>query len=109
VHSDAATADDIDWSQILRLYDQWLAIAPSPVVALNRAVAVAEVEGAEAALAAVDELELDAYHPFHVARAEWLARLDRRDDARVAYDRALALSLNAAERSHLERRRRELD
>jgi RNA polymerase sigma-70 factor (ECF subfamily) len=109
VHSDTATADDTDWSQILRLYDQWLAIAPSPVVALNRAVAVAEVEGAEAALAAVDELELDAYHPFHVARAEWLARLDRRDDARVAYDRALALWLNAAERSHLERRRRELD
>jgi RNA polymerase sigma-70 factor (ECF subfamily) len=109
VHSDTATADDTDWSQILRLYDQWLAIAPSPVVALNRAVAVAEVEGAEAALAAVDELELDTYHPFHVARAEWLARLDRRDDARMAYAHALALSLNAAERSHLERRRRELD
>ncbi len=108
VHSDAATAAETDWVQILQLYDQLLAVAPSPVVALNRAVALAEVAGPEAALAAVDALELDEYHPFHVTRAELLVRLHREDDARSAYDRALALAHNAAEHAHLERRRRTL-
>jgi len=109
VHSDAVTAAGTDWVQILRLYDQLMAVAPSPVVALNRAVALAEVEGPEVALAAVDALDLDTYHPFHVTRAELLVRLDRQDDARHAYDRALVLARNAAERDHLERRRRALD
>jgi RNA polymerase sigma-70 factor (ECF subfamily) len=109
VHSDAATAAETDWVQILQLYDQLLAIAPSPVVALNRAVALAEVAGPEAALAAVDALDLDEYHPFHVTRAELLVRLRREDDARSAYDRALALAHNAAEHAHLERRRRTLN
>ena len=105
VHSDAATAAETDWVQILELYDQLVAIAPSPVVALNRAVALAEVAGPEAALAAVDALDLDEYHPFHVTRAELLVRLHREDDALQAYDRALVLAHNAAERAHLERRR----
>jgi len=109
VHSDAATAAATDWAQILQLYDRLMAAAPSPVVALNRAVALAEVEGPEAALAAVDALDLDTYHPFHVTRAELLVRLHREDDARHAYDRALGLAHNAAERDHLERRRRALD
>jgi RNA polymerase sigma-70 factor (ECF subfamily) len=106
VHSDAACAADTDWSQILRLYDQLVAVAPSPVVALNRAVALAEVDGPGVALTQVDAIEgLDAYHPYHVTRAELLARLGRAGDAVVAYDRALALARNEAERAHLERRR----
>ena len=109
VHSDAPSAASPDWAQILALDDQLLAIAPSPVVALNRAVALAEVAGPEVALAEVDGLELETYHPFHVTRAEFLARLGRGDEARAAYDRALACALNSAERSHLERRRRELE
>ena len=108
VHSDAATAEETDWPQILQLYDQLLAIAPSPVVALNRAVALGEIAGPEAALAAVDALDLDAYHPFHVTRAELLLRLHRDDDARLAFDRALSLTDNAAERAHLEGRRQAL-
>jgi len=108
VHSDAATVADTDWRQILALYDQLFAITPTAVVALNRAVAVAEVEGAAPALAAIDALDsaLDAYHLFHAARAELLVRLHRPDEARAAYDRALALTNNAAEGAHLERRRR---
>jgi RNA polymerase sigma-70 factor (ECF subfamily) len=106
-HSDARTADETDWRQILQLYDQLMAIAPSPVVALNRAVALAELDGAEPALAEVDalDLDLDNYYPYHVTRAELLLRLERRDDARHAFDRAIALTLNAAERAHLEQRR----
>jgi RNA polymerase sigma-70 factor (ECF subfamily) len=105
VHSDAATADATDWGQVLALYDQLLAITPSPVVALNRAVAVAEVEGAASALAAIDPLDLDTYHLFHSARAEMLTRLERYGEAGEAYDRALALANNAAERSFLQARR----
>jgi RNA polymerase sigma-70 factor (ECF subfamily) len=108
VHSDAARAEDTDWSQVLALYDQLLAIAPNPVVALNRAVAIAEVEGPAPALAIVDALDLDAYHLFHATRAELLGRLDRVDAARDAYDRALALAGNAAERELLERKRHAL-
>jgi RNA polymerase sigma-70 factor, ECF subfamily len=108
VHSDAATPADTDWHQVLALYDQLLAIAPSPIVSLNRAVALAEIDGPAPALAAVDALDLDGYHLFHATRAELLVRLHRPDDARLAYDRALSLSGNAAERSHLEQRIREM-
>ena len=106
VHSDAANAADTDWGQILALYDQLLALSPTPVVALNRAVAVAEVHGPAAALAAVDSLDLDGYHPFHVARADLLRRLGRHREAADAYDAALALVANVAERRFLEERRR---
>ena len=105
VHADAATAADTDWHQIVQLYDQLMVAAPTPVVALNRAVAVAEVDGPDAGLAAVDGLDLDAYPPFHISRAELLVRAGRRDDALVAYDRALDLVTNAAERRFLLGRR----
>jgi RNA polymerase sigma-70 factor (ECF subfamily) len=108
VHSDASTAPDTDWGQILQLYDQLLALSPTPVVALNRAVAVAEVHGPAAALAAVDSLELGGYHLFHATRADLLRRLGRHDEAAGAYDAALALAANAAERRFLQERRRSL-
>ena len=106
VHSDAPAAAATDWRQILALYDQLLAITPSPVVALNRAVAVAEVEGPEAALALVDGLDLDGYHLFHAIRADLLRRLGRDGEAALAYDAAIALAQNAAELAFLEGRRR---
>ena len=106
VHSDAPAAAATDWRQILALYDQLLAITPSPVVALNRAVAVAEVEGPEAALALVDGLDLDGYHLFHAIRADLLRRLGRDGEAAVAYDAAIARAQNAAELAFLEGRRR---
>jgi RNA polymerase sigma-70 factor (ECF subfamily) len=108
VHSDAATAADTDWRQIVALYDQLLAIAPNAVVALNRAVAIAELEGPEPALAIVDALDLDAYHLFHATRGDLLSRIDRYDDARIAYDRALALAENAAELALLRQKRQSL-
>jgi RNA polymerase sigma-70 factor, ECF subfamily len=108
VHSDAPSTEDTGWRQILALYDQHMAIAPSPVVALNRAVAVAEVDGPAAALALVDGLDLDGYRLFHSIRADLLRRLGRNSEAVLAYDGAIALSENAAERDFLERRRREL-
>jgi len=108
VHSDAPAAAATDWEQILALYDQLLALAPSPVVALNRAVAVAEVEEPEAALALVDELDLDGYHLFHAIWADLLRRLGRGPEAALAYDAAIALAGNAAERAFLEERRRGL-
>jgi RNA polymerase sigma-70 factor (ECF subfamily) len=104
VHSDPPT----DWTQILLLYDQLLSFTPSPVVALNRAVAVAEVEGPAAALALVDELALDGYHLFHAIRADLLRRLGRDAEAAQAYDTAIARTANAAERDFLERSRRSL-
>lgn len=85
----------------LQLYDQLLAVAPTPIVALNRAVAVAEVEGPHAALAAVDSLDLGAYHLFHATRADLLARLGRSSEAVEAYTAALALTSNAIERRFL--------
>ena len=103
VHSDAPSADATDWDQIVALYDQLMAIAPSPVVALNRAVAVAEVEGPEAALALVDELDLGGYHLFHAIRADLLRRLGREPEAAAAYEAAIGLTENAAERAFLER------
>ena len=105
VHSDAPTAADTDWSQILALYDQLLAASPTPVVALNRAVAVAELRGPLAALVEVDALDLDGYHLFHATRADLLRRLGRDEYAVEAYDAALALVTNAAERRFLEERR----
>ncbi|MDF6040639.1 sigma-70 family RNA polymerase sigma factor [Streptomyces sp. JH14] len=108
VHSDAPTAAATDWGQILRLYDQLLAQAPTPVVALNRAVAVAEVNGPGPALALVEELGLDPYHVFHAVRADLLRRLGRSAEAASAYDAALARTENTAEQEFLLRRRRAL-
>jgi RNA polymerase sigma-70 factor, ECF subfamily len=106
VHSDAPTAAATDWDQVLRLYDQLLALAPSPVVALNRAVAVAEVQGPAAALVLVDGLELDGYHLFHAVRADLLRRLGRDAEAAAAYEAAIARTGNEAERAFLKRARR---
>ncbi|MGW0557185.1 RNA polymerase sigma factor [Streptomyces sp. NPDC002926] len=103
VHSDAPVAAATDWSQILRLYDQLLALAPSPVVALNRAVAVAEVEGPGAGLALVDSLDLGGFHLFHAVRADLLRRLGRDSEAALAYEAAIARTENAAERDFLRR------
>ena len=108
VHSDAPDAAATDWRQILRLYDQLMALAPTPIVALNRAVAVAEVEGPEPALAIVDSLDLDRSHLFHAIRADLLRRLGRAADAALAYDQAIARTDNAAERDFLQRSRRRL-
>ena len=108
VHSDAPTADDTDWNQIVQLYDQLLAASPTPVVALNRAVAVAERDGPAVALGEVDALDLAGYHLVHSIRADLLRRLGRPADAVAAYDAALALVTNAAERRFLEERRRSL-
>jgi RNA polymerase sigma-70 factor, ECF subfamily len=106
VHTDAASADATDWSQVLALYDQLLACTPTPVVALNRSVALAEVHGPEVALATIDRLDLGDYHPFHAARADLLRRLDRPAEAAEEYDAAIALTANVAERRFLEGRRR---
>ena len=108
VHSDAPTAAATDWRQILQLYDQLLALAPSPVVALNRAVAVAEVEGPEAALTLVDGLDLGGYHLFQAIRADLLRRLGRDAEAALAYEAAIARTENTAERAFLRRRRQAL-
>lgn len=104
VHIDPVT----DWTQVVALYDQLLRIDPSPVVAPNRAVAVAEIDGPAVALRIVDTIDhLDDYHVYHAVRADLLERLDRSHDARAAYDRAIELTGNPAERDHLKRRRRE--
>ncbi len=106
VHTDAATAGETDWSQILQLYDQLLAMTPSPVVKLNRAVAVAEVEGPQAALRIVDKLDLDSFYLFHAIRADLLRRLGRDAEAAAAYDAAIARTDNAVEQEFLHRVRR---
>ena len=103
VHSDAPTAAATDWLQILQLYDQLLSLAPSPVVALNRAVAVAEVEGPDAGLAVVNGLDLAEHYLFHAIRADLLRRLGRNLEAAAAYDAAIARSENTAERVFLQR------
>jgi len=108
VHSDAPTAAATDWAQIVRLYDQLLALAPTPIVALHRAVAVAEVQGPDAALAIVDALDLDAYYLLHAIRADLLRRTGRLAEAAAAYDRAIERTDNASEREFLRRRRGEL-
>lgn len=102
VHADAPTAGATDWTQVLGLYDLLLTLLPTPVVALNRAVALAEVDGPEAALAAVELLDLDRYQAFHVVRAHLLGRLGRPAEVAPAYDRALELTVNEVERAHLQ-------
>jgi RNA polymerase sigma-70 factor (ECF subfamily) len=106
VHTDG---DATDWTQVLALYDQLLAQTPTPIVALNRAVAVAEVHGPAAALAAVEGLELPGYHLLPATRADLLARLGRSTEARAAYDEAIELAGNHTERAFLEGRRAGLD
>jgi RNA polymerase sigma-70 factor (ECF subfamily) len=108
VHSDAATLEETDWPQILTLYDQLSAIAPSPVVSLHRAVAVAEVHGPAPALELIDGLELDGYHLFHAIRADLLRRLGREEEAAEAYRAALQRTGNAAEQRFLGRRLEQL-
>jgi RNA polymerase sigma-70 factor (ECF subfamily) len=103
VHSDAPDAATTDWWQILQLYNQLVALTPSPVVALNRAVAVAEVDGPDAALTLVDALDLDGYHLFHAIRADLLRRVGRNEEAARAYEAAIARTENAAERDFLQR------
>jgi RNA polymerase sigma-70 factor (ECF subfamily) len=109
VHSDARTAAETDWPQILALYDQLLAVAPGAIVALNRAVAVAEVHGPHAALTLVEALALDGYHLFHAIRADLLRRLGRLTEAAAAYDLAVARTDNAAERAFLQKQRAAMD
>jgi RNA polymerase sigma-70 factor (ECF subfamily) len=108
VHTDAPTAADTDWSQVVALYDQLTRLDPSPIVALNRAVAVAELDGPEVALALVDRLPLTGYHAWHVTRADLLRRLGRSGEARAEYDAAIAATQNSAERAYLTRKRGEL-
>ena len=108
VHADASTADATDWSQIVQLYDQLLLYAPTPIVALNRAIAVSELDGPAPALAILEELDLDNFHLYHAARADLLERLGRVDEAAAAYDRSIELATNAVERDHLQRRRADL-
>jgi RNA polymerase sigma factor (sigma-70 family) len=104
VHADAPTAESTDWRQILQLYNHLLTLDPTPVVALNRAVAVAEVEGPAAALSLVNELSLDSYYLFHAIRADLLARLDQPAEARAAYTTALTLTTNETEQAFLQSR-----
>jgi RNA polymerase sigma-70 factor (ECF subfamily) len=108
VHSEGVDAASTDWRQIVQLYDRLLAVAPTPMAALNRAVAVAEVDGPAAGLALVDSLDLAHTHLFHAVRADLLRRLGRFDEAAAAYDRAIARGDNDAERSFLERQRASL-
>jgi RNA polymerase sigma-70 factor (ECF subfamily) len=110
VHTSAADARDTDWSQILALYDQLVRLDPSPIIVLNRAIAVAELDGPEVALATVDRLEdkLGGYHAYYATRAELLRRLRRGKESRVAYDKAIELAGNTAEIAALTRRRDQL-
>jgi len=109
VHSDAPTAASTDWRQILQLYDHLLALAPGPIVALNRAVAVAELEGPTDALQLIDSLDadrhhLDRYHLFHAIRADFLRRLGRKEEAAAEYEKALASNVNRSEQDFLRSR-----
>jgi RNA polymerase sigma-70 factor (ECF subfamily) len=110
VHTSARDVRDTDWSQVVALYDQLVRLDPSPIVALNRAVAVAELDGPEVALAAVDRLEdrLAGYHAYHATRADLLRRLGRSPESRAAYDAAIELAGNTAETAYLTRRRDQL-
>ena len=110
VHTSARDARDTDWSQVVALYDQLLRLDPSPIVALNRAIAVAELDGPDVALAIVDRLDdqLADYHAYHVTRAELLRRLGRSEQSRAAYDAAIELAGNTAETAYLTRRRDQL-
>src|SRR6202167_2792419 len=110
VHTSARDVRDTDWSQVVALYDQLVHLDPSPIIALNRAIAVAELDGPEVALAAVDRLEdkLAGYHVYHAARADLLRRLGRSQQSRAAYDKAIELAGDTAETAHLTRRRDQL-
>jgi RNA polymerase sigma-70 factor, ECF subfamily len=110
VHTSAHNVRDTDWSQVVALYDQLIRLDPSPIVALNRAIAVAEIDGPEVALTAVDRLEetLSGYHAYHATRADLLRRLDRSQESRAAYDKAIELAGNTGETAYLTRRRGEL-
>jgi RNA polymerase sigma-70 factor (ECF subfamily) len=110
VHTSARDLRDTDWSQVVALYDQLIRLDPSPIVALNRAIAVAELDGPEVALAAVDRVEekLADYHAYHAARADLLRRMGRSQESRAAYDKAIELAGNTAETAYLTRRRDQL-
>jgi RNA polymerase sigma-70 factor (ECF subfamily) len=110
VHTSAHDIHHTDWSQVVALYDQLVRLDPSPIVALNRAIAVAELDGPEVALAAIDRLadRLDGYHAYQATRADLLRRLGRSQESRAAYDRAIELAGNTAESAYLTRRRDQL-
>ncbi|HEX8982060.1 MAG TPA: DUF6596 domain-containing protein [Ktedonobacterales bacterium] len=110
VHTSARQARDTDWSQVVALYDQFVRLDPSPIIALNRAIAVAELDGPEVALALVDRLDdkLAGYHPYHATRADLLRRMGRSQESRAAYDKAIELAGNSAEIAYLTRRRDQL-
>jgi RNA polymerase sigma-70 factor, ECF subfamily len=108
VHTDARDIRDTDWSQVVALYDQLVGLDPSPIVRLNRAIAVAELAGPAVALAALDDLPLEGYHAYHATRADLLRRLGQREESRAAYDRAIGLAGNSAEIAYLVRRRNQL-
>jgi len=110
VHTSARDVRDTDWSQVIALYDQLVRLDPSPIIALNRAIAVAELDGPEVALAAVDRLEdkLAGYHAYHATRADLLRRLGRSQESSAAYDKAIELAGNTAETAYLTRRRDQL-
>ena len=108
VHTDARDLGDTDWSQIVALYDQLVRLDPSPIVRLNRAIAIAELDGPEVALAEIESLPLERYHAFHATHAHLLRRLGRNEESRAAYDRAIGLAGNTAETAYLIRRRDQL-
>ncbi len=110
VHTSACDARDTDWSQVVARYDQLVRLDPSSIIVLNRAIAVAELDGPEVALAAVNRLEdrLAAYHAYHATRTDLLRRLGRSHQARAAYDKAIELAGNTAETAYLTRRRDQL-
>jgi RNA polymerase sigma-70 factor (ECF subfamily) len=110
VHTSARDIRDTDWAQILALYDQLARLDPSPVIALNRAIALAELDGPEVALAVIDRLadKLAGYHAYYAARADLLRRLGRNQESRAAYDKAIELAGNTAETAYLTRRRDQL-
>jgi RNA polymerase sigma-70 factor (ECF subfamily) len=110
VHTSARDARDTDWSQVVALYNQLISLDPSPVIVLNRAIAVAELDGPEVALAAIGRLEpeLAGYHAYHAARADLLRRLGRSEQSRAAYDRAIELAGNTVETAYLTRQRDQL-
>lgn len=108
VHTDAPDGRDTDWGQIAQLYDQLYEVTPTPIVALNRAIAIAELDGPEVALSIVDRLELGGYHAWHATRADLLRRLGRSAEARSAYNAAIAATENRAEQAYLSRRRDQL-
>jgi RNA polymerase sigma-70 factor (ECF subfamily) len=104
VHAVAASTADTDWSQIVQLYDQLLVMLPTAIVALNRAVAVAEIDGPQAALQLIDALDLHQFYLFHSIRADFLRRLGRHDEAAASYEKAIELCGNDAEREFLQQR-----